>query len=365
MINRSGKPHSCSVQFELREEQRLIHDMAEEFARDQGNSQAVRGAMETDLGFDLSTWQAICELGFPGLLIREDLGGQGLSAVEMALVFKALGSHLIPSPLLGTGVLAASLLAAIEGESSLALQREVASSQGCMTVAEFKEGSAQFVLDAHVANCLLAKVGDRLLAIRAEQPGTFPSIEGQRLTTMDQTRVLSHLRMTPELHPTPLVIAEGEQVSAAFEKSLHMGQIAIAAEAVGAARQCLSRTVEYTKERVQFGRKIASFQAVKHQLADVMVSVEAATSAVYYAACAATETPEELPRMAALAKVEASEALTHAAGRMIQLHGGIGFTWEHDSHLYFKRARGTATLFGSNASLDEVIAMSLGLGDAA
>ena len=101
---------------------------------------------------------------------------------------------------------------------------------------------------------------------------------------MDQTRVLSHLRMTPEFDPTPLVIVEGEQVSAAFEKSLHMGRIAIAAEAVGAARQCLARTVEYTKERVQFGRKIASFQAVKHQLADVMVSVEAAVSAVYYAA---------------------------------------------------------------------------------
>ena len=353
------------MQFELSEEQTLIRDMAEDFARVQGTSEAVRKAVETDLGFDASTWQAICELGFTGLLIREEIGGQGLGAVEMALVFEALGSYLIPSPLLGTGVLAASLLAATEGDASIALQREIASTQGCMTVAEFNEGRADFVLDAHVARCLLAKVGDRMLAIRTEQPGTFPGIEGERLTTMDQTRVLSHLRMTPGFDPTPLVIAEGEQVSAAFEKSLQVGRIAIAAEAVGAARQCLARTVEYTKERVQFGRKIASFQAVKHQLADVMVSVEAAISAVYYAACAATEMPDELARMAALAKVEASEALNHASSRMIQLHGGIGFTWEHDAHLYFKRARGTTTLFGSNPSLDEIIAMSLGLGDAA
>ena len=159
------------MQFEFSEEQQLIRDMAEEFARDQGKSEAVRRAMETDSGFDACTWQAICELGFPGLLIREDLGGQGLGAVEMALVFEALGSHLIPGPLLGTGVLAASLLAATEGDTSLTLQREIASSQRCMTVAEFKEGRADFVLDAHVADYLLAKIGDRLLAIRAEQPG--------------------------------------------------------------------------------------------------------------------------------------------------------------------------------------------------
>lgn len=373
------------MQFEFNEAQRLIRDMAEDFARDHGASESVRAAMETPLGFDVSTWQAICELGLAGLLVPEDLGGQGLGAVEMALVFEALGSHLIPSPLLATGVLATTLLAAVPGEVARALQREITSAPHDMakrtpnplqsqrettpgshavTIAEFHDGQA-FVLDAHVAECLLAKVENTLLAIRAEQPGVFPGIEIARLTTMDQTRVLSHLSMRPEFDPVPLVIAEGEDVSAAFERALNMGRIAIAAEAVGAARRCLTRTVEYTKERVQFGRKIASFQAVKHQLADVMVSVEAAISAVYYAACAATEMPGELARMAALAKVEASEALTHASGRMIQLHGGIGFTWEHDAHLYFKRARGTATLFGNNASLDEVIAASLGLGDAA
>ncbi len=353
------------MQFEFSEEQQLIRGMAEGFARDRGASESVRKAMESELGFDSATWQAICELGLTGLLIREDLGGQGLGAVEMALVFEALGSHLIPSPLLATGVLAATLLAAIPGESSFRLQREITCGNFVIAIADFNKGDAEFVLDAQAADCLLAKVEDQLVAVRAERPGVFPGIEVERLTTMDQTRSLVHLRMTADFDSKPLVIARGVEVNSAFEQALQMGRIAIAAEAVGAARQCLARTVEYTKQRVQFGRKIASFQAVKHQLADVMVSVEAAISAVYFAACAATEMPEELARMAALAKVEASEALTHAAGRMIQLHGGIGFTWEHDAHLYFKRARATATLFGSNTSLDEVIARSLDLGDAA
>lgn len=353
------------MQFELSEEQRLIRSVAEDFARDNGSREAVRAAMQTDIGFDGSTWRAICELGFTGLLIREDLGGQGLGAVEMALVFEALGSLLIPSPLLGTGVLAATLLAAIPGEASLGLQREITCGNFVITIAEFKADTAEFVLDAQAADCLLAKLEDQLVAVRAERPGVFPGIEVERLTMMDQTRVLSALRITTDFDPTPIVIAEGAEAALAFEQALHMGRIAIAAEAVGAARQCLARTVEYTKERVQFGRKIASFQAVKHQLADVMVSVEAATSAVYYAACAATEMPADLAPMAALAKVEASEALTHAASRMIQLHGGIGFTWEHDAHLFFKRARATSTLFGSNASHDEVIVSSLGLGDSA
>lgn len=353
------------MQFEFSEEQRLIRDMAEEFARDKGSSEAVREAMATSLAFDASTWRAIQELGFAGLLIPEELGGQGLGAVEMALVFEALGSRLIPSPLLGTGVLAATLLIALRGDTSLALAREIASGEVHMAIAEFKDGAAHFVLDAHAAHCLLARMDNRLFAIRAERPGIFPGMESERLTMMDQTRALSHLRLTRDFDSRVLKIAEGGQVSAAADAALNMGRIAIAAEALGAARECLARTVEYTRERVQFGRRIASFQAVKHQLADVMVSVEAARSAVYYAACAATETPAQLAAMAAFAKVEASEALSHAASRMIQLHGGIGFTWEHDAHLYFKRARGTATLFGNNASLDEAIAMSLGLGDAA
>lgn len=353
------------MQFEFTEEQKMIRGMAEEFARVHGASSRVREAVDSESGYEAQTWQALCELGLSGLLVSEHLGGQGLGPVEMALVFEALGGHLVPSPLLGTGVLAASLLSAIECEASVSLQREIASGHRLVAIARFESGEARFVLDAHAAHWLLAEFDGALLAFQAERPGDFPGMELERLTMMDQTRVLSQLKISQDLDTNPLEIAHGDQVTEAFDRALDMGRIAIAAEAVGAAQACLSRTLDYVRERVQFGRKIGSFQAVKHQLADVMVANEAAISAVYFAACAASETPQDLASMAALAKVEASEALSHAAGRMIQLHGGIGFTWEHDAHLYFKRARGTATLFGSNSSLDEVIATSLGLGVAA
>jgi alkylation response protein AidB-like acyl-CoA dehydrogenase len=156
-------------------------------------------------------------------------------------------------------------------------------------------------------------------------------------------------------------IAEGDEVLKAVDAGLDMARIALGAEAVGAAQTCLARTVEYASERVQFGRAIGSFQAVKHQCADMMVAIEAAISAVFFAACAVSEDLAQSRSMAALAKVHASEALSFCSARMIQLHGGIGFTWEHDAHLYFKRARSTATMLGLNFDLDEVIAADIGL----
>ncbi len=231
------------MHFNLTEEQCLIRQAAEGLARDYGSSQQVRAAMASAQGYDEETWTSLCELGLPSLLMPADFSGQGLGAVEMVLVFEALGAKLLPTPLLATGVLSAS--------------------------------------------------------------------------------VFSRLAR-PKVREIAALIASNK-----------------------------------------FGRAIGSFQAVKHQLADVMVGVEAARSAVYYAAASVSDNPMSLPTMAALAKLEASEALTYAAGRMIQLHGGIGFTWEHDAHLYFKRARGAATLFGANAALDERIAHHIGLDDAA
>ncbi len=352
---------SC-VQFEFTEEQKMIRTMADEFARDHGGSERIRAAMASSLGYDTETWLSLGELGLAGLLIGPDQGGQGLGPVEMALVHEALGRYLISGPMLASGVIAATFLAGLKSQE-LTLMQSMASGELRVALARFADGQSLFVLDAHHADCLLACVDDAAYIVYRNEAGEFPGIAVERLTMLDQTRVLSHLNMV-ELTPDAQKLSEGREVTQAYQDGLAMGRLATAAEAVGAAQTCLMRTVEYAQEREQFGRKIGSFQALKHELANVMVNTEAAISAVYFAACTAAESPDALDQMAALARVQASEALTHAAGRMIQLHGGIGFTWEHDAHLYFKRARGTATLFGSNASLDEAIAASI-LGDAA
>ena len=321
--------------------------------------------MESQQGYDEGTWRSLGELGLPGLLISAQYGGQSLGTVEMALVFEAFGAKLLPSPLLATGVLSACALSRLQHPRAQALSSSIACGECRATIASIEKRKGRYVLDAHAADFLLIEHAGILSLHEARASGQFEGIEVTRLNMMDRTRVLSHLQIDRGFDSAANAIAEGEETRAACEYAFDMGRLAIAAEAVGAAQECLTRTLDYVKERVQFGRKIGSFQAVKHQLADVMVSVEAARSAVYYAAASVDDAPSSLPHMAALAKVEASEALQHAAGRMIQLHGGIGFTWEHDAHLYFKRARATATLFGSDASLDERIACHIGLGEVA
>jgi alkylation response protein AidB-like acyl-CoA dehydrogenase len=149
---------------------------------------------------------------------------------------------------------------------------------------------------------------------------------------------------------------------AALERVTDLALIALAAEQTGTAEGALEMTVEYAKQRVQFGRPIGSFQAVKHRLADMMVHVEACKSAAYFAACSADEDSAELPEAASLAKAWCSEAAANCAGNAIQLHGGIGFTWEHDAHLYFKRARASGTLLGGASWHRERIAARIGLG---
>ena len=353
------------MQFLLSEEQALIRQAAQTLVRDHGASECVRRAFESPLGHDQDTWQAFIDLGLAGLLVPEQSGGQGLGAVEMVLVFEALGAKLVPSPLLATAVLAASLLTRLPHPKARELSSLIASGRCRAAVARTDNNRAQFVLDAHTADALLIEHEGKLRLHRTRETGRFDGVEVERLHMMDRTRVLSHLQFHQDFDAFGIELAEGDQATHAFDHALDMGRLAVAAEAVGAAQSCLTRTSEYATQRVQFGRTIGSFQAVKHQLADMMVGVEAARSAVYYAAASANDDANSLATMAALAKLEASEALTHASSRMIQLHGGIGFTWEHDAHLYFKRARATETIFGGNESLDERIARHIGLGDAA
>lgn len=354
------------MQFEFTQEQTMIRQMVSDFTRDHASSQQVRQAMASEPGFDPAAWRVLShDLGIAGLLVPVDLAGQGLGLIEMALVFEQLGQYLLPSPLLQTGVIGPTLLSGLPDK---ALQQrwlpQLASGQLTVAVGRLANGIADYVVGGHCADVLILcsdDINNELYIIDAaigKRQG-YIRVTGQAM--LDQTRAAGRIEVLNQKGLGEYRVFDGSAVKTALERAEQFGHIAVAAEAVGSAQSCLDITVQYVKDRRQFGRAIGSFQAVKHQLADMMVHIEAARSAVYFSACSVAEQPLQLPEMASLARVQASEALSFCAAEMIQLHGGIGFTWEHDAHLYFKRARSTATLLATNSALDEVIAGQLGL----
>jgi alkylation response protein AidB-like acyl-CoA dehydrogenase len=220
------------------------------------------------------------------------------------------------------------------------------------------DGHKMFVLDGNVANLLVVAArtpaGLSLFAVEGDAPG----LTRTPLATMDQTRKQARLELAGV--PGRLIGADGG-ASAGLSRTLDLAAVALAAEQVGGAQRCLDMSVEYAKERVQFGRPIGSFQAIKHKCADMLLEVESAKSAAYYAGWAAAESSDELPVVASLAKAYCSDAYFHAAAENIQIHGGIGFTWEHDAHLYFKRAKSSELLLGDPTYHRELLAQRIGL----
>ena len=354
------------MQFEFTQEQTMIREMVLDFSRDHGSSQQIRQAIATEQGYDQKSWHAMSvDLGLAGLLVPVEFGGQGLELIDTVLVFEQLGGRLLPSPLLETAVMAVTLMTSLADE---ALHRKwlprIAAGGCAVAFARLDNGVAEYVIGAHCADVLILCEDDnnhQLTVLDAGPGHHHGAIKVTRRTMLDQTRSMSRVEMLPGQKLNGYQAGKGSIAAAAANRAHQFSHIALAAEAVGAAQSCLDMTVDYVKERHQFGRAIGSFQAVKHQLADMMVDIEAARSAVYFSACSVSENPAQLPEMASLARVQASEALSHCAAEMIQLHGGIGFTWEHDAHLYFKRARSTATLLQTNSELDEIIAEQLGL----
>jgi alkylation response protein AidB-like acyl-CoA dehydrogenase len=219
-------------------------------------------------------------------------------------------------------------------------------------------GTKRFVLDGHIANLILVaartEAGLSLFAVEGGAAG----LTAESLSTMDQTRKQAELTFSDT--PATLIGTDGG-AAAGLEKTLQLAAVALAAEQVGGAQRCLDNAVAYAKERIQFGRPIGSFQAIKHKCADILLEVESAKSAAYYAGWAAAEDNDELPLVASLAKSYCSDAYFHAAGENIQIHGGIGFTWEHHAHLYFKRAKSSELFLGDPAYHREILATQLGI----
>lgn len=336
------------MEFAFNEEQRMIAETAIAFFTENATSERTRAAMAKD-GIDHDLWTTFCqELGLSGIGIPEEEGGAGLGLVEMAIIAEAAGAQVAALPMLGSLVMCARAIAygGTEQQKSELLPQLLSGERIAAYVhdaALSNDGNTLTVTDGFVAHGASADVfvvtsnsGAWIIEAKAE------GVSVTAKTTMDQTRPYANVTLNGA-KGEPLVDA-----STAIAHAHRAAFVAIAAEALGGAQACLDRTVAYSKERVQFGRQIGSFQAYKHRLADMMIEIEQARSAVYWAACAADENSDEADLAMHAAKAFATDTYFRCAGDMIQLHGGIGFTWEHDAHLFFKRARASQTALGGN-----------------
>ena len=328
----------------------------------------VRRLMETDLGHDPDAWgQMASELSLQGLAITEEHGGSGYGWSELTIVFEEMGRALVCAPLFSTVMATAALLelgdegylssiAAGELVATLAITEDSGRWDASGVTLEASEGRLtghkSYVIDGHCAQLVLVAARDGVYAVEGDAPG----LTRTQLVTMDQTRKQARL----EFDGTP-ARKLGDADPAALERILDRAAVALAAEQAGGAERCLELATEYASERVQFGRAIGSFQAIKHKCANVLMEVESAKSAAMYAAWAADEDEAELALAAPLAKAYCSEAYMHAAAENIQIHGGVGFTWEHPAHLYFKRAKSSELLLGDPAYHRELLARRLAI----
>jgi alkylation response protein AidB-like acyl-CoA dehydrogenase len=351
------------MNFAFTEEQAMIGETARSFFAENATSARTRNAMAGD-GIDRDLWHAFCtELGLAGIALPEAHGGAGLGMVEFALVAEAAGAQVAAIPLLGLATAGRAIAAGGSAAQKSAYLPElvsgaaIAACEGLPFVAVAGDRlTAEFNLVPHggVADVFVLVSPQGAWILRADAPG----VEVTQRTTMDQTRPMASVSLTNAL-------AEPLADSAAAIHAVHSGGwICLAAEALGGAQACLDRTVAYAKERVQFGRPIGSFQAYKHRLADMMIEIEQARSAVYWAACAVDEGSDETELALHAAKSFCADTFFMCASNMIQLHGGIGFTWEHDAHLYFKRARSIQTMLANGNWHREKVA-TLILGEAA
>ena len=373
--------------FAFSEEQEELRRAVRRFLAEKSPEAEVRRLMATTEGYDPAVWAQMAEqLGLQSVAIPEEHGGAGFGFVELVVVLEEMGASLLCAPFFSSVVLGAhALLSSGDEQAKARWLPSIASGETIATLALAEdsgrwdlegielaarrdgntwvlEGHKSFVLDGHLASLVLVAArtaeGPGLFAVEVEVEGGADGLTRALLPTMDQTRKQARLEFarTPA---TPVGVPGG--AGPGIERTLQLAAVALAAEQVGGAQHCLDSSVQYAKTRVQFGRPIGSFQAVKHKCADLLGEVESARSAAYYAGWAAAESSDELASVASLAKSYCSEAYFHAAAENIQIHGGIGFTWEHDAHLYLKRAKSSELLFGDPVYHRELLARLIGV----
>jgi alkylation response protein AidB-like acyl-CoA dehydrogenase len=365
------------VNFDLTDEQQMLQAAARDFLAARLNSEKIRSLAETDDAFSEDLWKEITDLGWPGLLVSAAYGGQELGTIELTVLMEQVGYALTPGPLLSNMLAALALetaatdaqreqwlapLAAGEKRGTIALwdsgagwtptdiTLEPESSNGGFVL----NGEKLFVFDAATADFMVVgATGDRRFIVATGAPGVTIT----PTPTIDATRKQYAVKL------------DGVKVGAdaafggdgALEDARVGTYIALAAELTGVAQHALEMAVEYAKERKQFGRPIGAYQAVSHRCAQMLLETEGARSAAYYAAWAADNEPETAPLAASMAKAYASDAGPRVTGASLQVHGGIGFTWEHDIHLYLKRAESDAVMFGDARWHRERVAQLAGI----
>jgi alkylation response protein AidB-like acyl-CoA dehydrogenase len=363
------------MDFGFSEEQEMLRKSARDFLAKECPMPYVRRMMEDDLGYSTELWRKMAELGWMGLVFPEAHGGAGLDMVDLVVVLEEMGRAVLPGPFFSTVLLGGiTLLEAGSDEQKARYLKPLAAGDLKATLATLEpsgrwdadgieakaiadssgyllDGTKLFVPDAHVADVIV-------VAARADRSSGPEGIslflvetpkEGVTITplkTMDQTRKLcevklDHVRVGPEA-----LVGKAGAAWAILQRVTDRAKVALCAEMCGGAERVLEMSVEYAKVRVQFDRPIGSFQAIQHKCANMLLLVESAKSATYYAAWAVANDVPEAPLAAAMAKSYTSDAYRVVAGEGIQIHGGIGFTWEHDMHIYFKRAKGSEFTFG-------------------
>jgi len=378
------------MDFGFSEEQEMLRSSARDFLAKEAPMTYVRKMMEDEVGFTGELWKKMADLGWMGLILPEQYGGSGLDFVDLIVVLEEMGRVVLPGPFFSTVVL--GCVALLEGGSDAlkqALLPKLASGDLKVTLAQLEPsgrwdadgiqlaakadgggfvltGTKLFVPDAHVADEMVVAArtpgskgrdGISLFLVDARAAG----ITTTQLKTMDQTRKLAEVVLKDVRVPADRVLGKVGGGWALLDRIVDRGKVGLCAEMCGGAQRVLEMSVDYAKVREQFGKPIGSFQAIQHKCANMLVEVESSKSATYYAAWAVANDVAEAPLAAAMAKAYCSDAYRHTAGEGIQIHGGIGFTWEHDMHLYFKRAKGSEVTFGDATWNRELVAQLIGL----
>ena len=370
------------MRFGFTDEQEQFREVLRRFLEDKSPATEVRRLMETEAGCDPAVWRQISQdLGLTGIHIPESYGGQGFGAVELGIALEEMGRALLCAPYFASTVLAATaILNAGTEDQKRALLPDIAAGETIATFAIAEDtglwdgagvaatatpadggfrldGVKSFVLDGHTAD---------LIVVLARAPGTTGAeglslftVAGDAkgltrtpLETIDPTRKLARLTFTSV---DAALLGEAGKAAAPVARTIDLAAVALANEMVGGAEKLRQQAMDYAQMRMQFGRPIASFQVTKHKAADMLVDVELARSAAYYAAEAAAEDDPDLPALASLAKARASDAYMQMAIHAVQIHGGIGFTWDNDTHLWFKRAKSSEVFLGDASHHRELL----------